>query len=76
MSALMRIGNPSIPAVIGNLEQSDDVKVRELSLAVLNYIDNDKDITQLRLQKALAAQNDGQKMMRLQGALKALENPK
>jgi hypothetical protein len=72
----MRIGNPSIPAVIGNLEQSDDVKVRELSLAVLNYIDNDKDITQLRLQKALAAQNDGQKMMRLQGALKALENPK
>jgi len=72
MSALMRIGNPSIPAVIGNLEESDDAKVRELSLAVLNYIDNDKDITQLRLQKALKAEKDPQKQTRLQAAIKSL----
>jgi len=35
MQALIKIGNPSIPAVIRNLAESDDPKVRELSLQVL-----------------------------------------
>jgi hypothetical protein len=72
MNALIKIGNPSIPAVIRNLAESDDAKVRELSLKILYRIDGDKDIVKLRLQKALAAQKDSQKQARLQSALKAL----
>jgi len=72
VEALVKIGNPSIPAVIRNLAESDDAKVRELSLKVLYRIDGDKDIVQLRLQKAIAAQKDSNKKARLQVALKAL----
>jgi HEAT repeat protein len=72
MEALIKIGDPSIPAVIRNLADSDDAQVRKLSLQVLVRIDGDKDITQLRLQKALKAQTDSQKQARLQSALKAL----
>ncbi|MGH7990555.1 MAG: hypothetical protein ACREDS_10255, partial [Limisphaerales bacterium] len=72
MDALVKIGNPSIPAVIRNLAESDDAQVRKLSLQVLYRIDGDKDITQLRLQKALKAETDSQKQARLQAALKAL----
>src|SRR5882724_8828139 len=60
MEALAKIGAPSIPAMIRNLAESDDGKVRELSLKVVHYIDKDKDIVQLRLQKALAAEKDSQ----------------
>ncbi|HEY1661496.1 MAG TPA: HEAT repeat domain-containing protein [Verrucomicrobiae bacterium] len=76
MEALVKIGNPSIPAVIRNLAQSDDPNVRELSLQVLTRIDGDKDISQLRLQKALKAETDSQKQMRLQSALKSLSDQK
>ena len=72
IDALVAIGNPSIPAVIRNLAESDDAKVRELSLQVLTRIDGDKDIAQLRLQKALKAEKDSQKQARLQVALKSL----
>ncbi|MGH7976619.1 MAG: hypothetical protein ACREDS_00525 [Limisphaerales bacterium] len=70
--ALIKIGNPSIPAVIRNLAESDDAQVRKLSLQVLCRIDGDRDITQLRLQKALKAETDSQKQARLQAALKEL----
>lgn len=76
MHALIKIGNPSIPAVIRNLAESDDAKVRELSLTALYHIDGDKDITQLRLQKALKAEKDLQKQARLQAALKSLSEIK
>ncbi|MGH7976621.1 MAG: HEAT repeat domain-containing protein [Limisphaerales bacterium] len=72
MDALIKIGNPSIPAVIRNLAESDDAQVRKLSLQVLYRIDGDKDIVQLRLQKALKVETDSQKQARLQSALKAL----
>ena len=72
MDALIKIGNPSIPAMIRNLAESDDAKYQELSLQVLYRIDGDKDIVQLRLQKALASEKDSQKQARLQSALKAL----
>jgi hypothetical protein len=72
MEALIKIGNPSIPAVIRNLAKSDDAKVRELSLQVLTRVDGDKDIVQLRLQKVLKAEKDSQKQARLQVALKSL----
>ena len=74
--ALVAIGISSIPAVIRNLAESDDAKVRELSLQVLNRIDGDKDIVQLRLQKALKAEKDLQKQARLQAALKSLSEIK
>jgi HEAT repeat protein len=71
-SALIKIGNPSIPPMIRNLAESDNAKVRELSLQVIERIDNDKDISALRLQKALKAETDSKKQARLQAALKAL----
>jgi HEAT repeat protein len=74
--ALIKIGSASIPALIRNLAGSDDAKVRELSLQVLTRIDDDKDITQLRLQKALKAEADSQKQARLQAALKSLSETK
>ncbi len=70
--ALIKIGTKSIPAVIRNLEERDDAQVRDLSLKVLYRIEGDKDLVQLRLQKALAAQKDSQKQTRLKLALKAL----
>lgn len=73
--ALISIGNPSIPAVIRNLAESDDIKVRKLSLRVIYYIDNDKDIVQLRLQKALKAETNSQKQARLLSALNELDTP-
>jgi hypothetical protein len=76
VGALIKIGNPSIPAVIRNLAESDNAKVRELSLQVLTRIDGDKDIVQLRLQKALKAEKDSQKQARLQAALKSLAEMK
>jgi hypothetical protein len=39
---------------------------------VINYIDNDKGISRLRLEKAMAKQSDPQKQARLRLALKAL----
>lgn len=73
VDALVKIGTPSIPAVIRNLAESEDEKVREFSMAVLYLIDaGDKDIVQLRLQKALDAQTDAAKKARLQSALKSV----
>jgi HEAT repeat protein len=72
MEALIQIGNPSIPAVIRNLADSDDAEIRDLSLKALYRIEGDKEIAQLRLQKAMATEKDSQKQARLQAVLKAL----
>jgi hypothetical protein len=72
VNALLTIGSPSIPALIRNLAESDDDNVRKRSLRVLNLIEGDKDIVQLRLQKALNAEKDSNKQARLQAALKSL----
>lgn len=72
MEALIKIGIPSIPALIGNLEESDDATVRKLSLKVIYSIERDKEITTLRLQRALDTQKDSEKRARLQSALKSL----
>ncbi len=71
-AALVAIGTPSISAVIKNLEESDDAKVRESSLNVLISIEGDKDVVQLRLQKALDAQSDAKKKDRLKAAIKSI----
>ena len=72
MDALVKIGSPSIPALIRNLAGSDNANVRELSLRALNQIDGDKDIVQLRLQKAMNAQIDSARKARLRSAQKSL----
>ena len=73
VEALIKIGNPSIPAVIRNLEESDDVKVIELSLQVLRNVENNKEIAQLRLQRALDAQQNPLKQARLRSVLRSLD---
>jgi hypothetical protein len=75
MEALIKIGNPSIPTVSRILADSDDVKVRELSLEVLLRIEGDKDLVQLLLQKAFDSQSDPAKKARLQLAKKSLIEP-
>ena len=75
-TALVAIGNPSIPGVIRNLAQSDDAKTREISLQVLCGIDGDKDVAELRLRKALVAEKDTQNEVRLQSAIKAIPDLK
>jgi hypothetical protein len=74
--ALIRIGIASIPALIGNLAGSDDAETRKLSLEAIYKIEGDKDIVQIRLQKALKAETDSKKQARLQAALKALDEAK
>lgn len=74
--ALIKIGIASVPALIGNLVQSDDAQVRKLSLEAIYRIEGDKDIVQIRLQKAAKAETDAKKQARLQAALKALDEAK
>jgi hypothetical protein len=76
VDALVKIGYPSIPATLRNLEESDDAQTRKLSLEVICKIEGDKDIARIRLQKALQAQTNLQKQARLQAALKALDETK
>jgi hypothetical protein len=73
--ALRVIGIPSIPALIRNLAESDDGRVRVVSLGILNGIENDKDISTLRLQKAIKAETDPKKQARLRAAIGALADP-
>ena len=74
--ALLKIGSPSIPPLVSNLEDSNDRNVRETSLDLIRRIDGDKDITRLRLQKAKDAQQDPFKKDRLQAALDSLSASK
>lgn len=75
-NALVSIGIPAIPALIRNLEESDDENVRRLSLETLSRIEGDKDVVQLHLKKALEAQKDQAKKARLEAALKTLDEAK
>ena len=75
-SALWRIGSPAIPALMHNICDSTDDKVRRESLRTVCNIDVDKDIVKVRLQKALQAEKDPQKTARLQAALNALPGMK
>lgn len=72
LEALLKIGCPSIPALIRNLTDSDESEVRGLSLKALCQIEGDKEIVEVRLKKAVNAQTDSQKQQRLQEALKDL----
>jgi HEAT repeat protein len=76
MDALVKMGSPSIPALIRNLKESKNTLVQDLSLQAIIRIDNDRDISQLRLQKAVKGEADPQKQARLQSALASLAQTK
>jgi HEAT repeat protein len=76
MDALVKMGSSSIPALIRNLTESKDTLVQDLSLQAIIRIDNDRDISQLRLQKAIKSETDLQKQTRLQSALASLAQTK
>ena len=71
-TALEQIGSFAIPQLIQAIATNDNIQARGQVLTVLTHIDGDKDIVELRLQKALKAEKDSQKQARLKDALKAL----
>jgi hypothetical protein len=70
--ALFKIGIASIPALIGNLAEIDNPGIRTASLKILYRIEGDKDVVELRVQKALNVEKDSKRKARLQLALKEL----
>ena len=70
--ALVKIGWPSVPAVVRNLADSDDLLVRKLSADVLAQVVEDKDIMVINIRKAMSVEKDPQNQARLQGALNAI----
>ncbi len=74
VEALIKIGDPAIAYVLRNLQESNDAKVRELSMRVIYHIDRkDKGFVRLHLEKALAVQDNTEKKARLQTALRFLQ---
>ncbi len=69
VEALIKIGCPSIPAVIQNLKDSDDTVVKELSLEVLYRVEGEKDVVQSRLRRAAEGEQDPARKARLQNAI-------
>jgi hypothetical protein len=73
LRALISIGLPSIPAMIHNLEDSDDRQVRRLSIAVIKSIFRDDEVMiRHAVQRAWDEQTGPVKKARLGAALKAL----
>ncbi len=73
MDALIKIGSPASPVLIGKLSESSDKSMREMLMKSLCQIDVDKDITRFRLEKALKAEKDSKRQARLQSALRMLK---
>jgi hypothetical protein len=70
--ALIRIGGPSIPAMMKNIETSDDKKVCELSAEVIRYVDG-PEIAKFRLEKAMEKQADPGKKAKLKAAVEHIQ---
>lgn len=73
--ALIRIGNPSVPAMIRNLECSADEKVQKLSLLVIIYIDGEE-VAQAVLKSAIGKQDNPEKKAKLQLVLETVASGK
>ena len=71
VDALGRIGNPAIPEMIKNIENSDDPQVQELSLRVIRYVEG-AEVCKFVLQLAIDKQADKEKKGRLSSALDAI----
>lgn len=68
VEALIRIGKPSVRAMLANLETSDDANVRGLSARVIFYVEG-PDLSKIVVENAVNAQTDPDKKKRLQDAL-------
>jgi HEAT repeat protein len=72
-TALVKIGSPALPALVKNLENSEDSSVRMASLVAIYAIDGkDKAITQFRLNRAMNGQSDAKKKARIAASLQIL----
>lgn len=68
VEALIRIGEPSVRAMLANLETSDDANVRGLSARVIFFVEG-PELSKIVVQNAVKAQTDPDKKKRLQDAL-------
>ncbi len=73
--ALIRIGKPSIPAMLRNIEGSEDETIRELSARVIFYVEG-ADIAPIVLEKAISKQTDPLKKGRLKAVVNLAEKGK
>jgi hypothetical protein len=72
VQALVQIGQPSVPYMVRNLEESDDAKMRELSLKVVRHVVGPETAAFL-MKRAMEEQEDAEKRDRLNSALRTLE---
>ena len=68
VEALIRIGKPSVPAMLRNLESSSDKHVRGLSARVIFYVEGAQ-IGRLIVENAIAKEDDPVKKKNLEEAL-------
>lgn len=71
-TALERIGSPAIPALMEHIALSDDAKLMGKYVSILWTIDG-YDIAKVRLQAAYQAEQNAERKVRLQSALRQLE---
>jgi HEAT repeat protein len=71
-TALEKIGSPAIPALMQHIASSDDAKLMGKYVSILWNIDG-YDIAKIRLQAAYQAEQSAERKVRLQDALRQLE---
>ena len=72
-SALEKIGVPAVPALMDQIEGTDDAKTIGKCVSICEKIEG-ADVAQFRLEKALKTETDTQKRARLETALKVIGN--
>jgi hypothetical protein len=70
--ALIKIGRPSIPAMLENIKAAKGENVTKLSVEVIQYVETPA-IAKMILQDAIAKEKDSAKMKILQDSLKYLK---
>ena len=68
VEALIHIGKPAIPAMLRNLETSDDEHVRGLSARVIHYVEG-SELAKKVVQNAVAKQKNPEQKRRLESGL-------
>jgi len=72
VEALIRLGKPSVPPMISNLETSDDEHVRGLSARVIYHVEG-PELARIVVEMAITKQPDPVKKKRLETALSLLK---
>ena len=75
VEALIKIGKPSVPAMLRNLEESKNENVKELSARVISYVEG-KELAKSIVANAIAKQGDPAKKANLESSLKYFEREK